>query len=433
METPTLKKNLPLLIILTLSGSFICSLPWFRSYYYAPFMEAFGMTNTEMGLCGTALGVAGIAAYLFGGIICDHVSIKKLIPFAMISTGSLGLVMLANPSPIIVIVIHGLFALTALMLFFPALTKTVRSLAASNEQGKAFGIFEGGRGISNAMFLAIAALIFGQLSMLKSESMGVRGIILFYSTMTIGLGVLDIFLLRNIKEEKSGDSSDSMNLKMLIQPMKMPTVWLMIGIIFATLTLSTGYYYISPYVTEVFGVSALLGAVLSSSSQYIRPVASFGAGVLGDRINNSKVMLVGQIGLGIGLCLILFVQPSLGILPILVACLMIFFSMYVCQTMHFAIMEEIHCPKECMGTAIGFICCLGYLPEATSPFVAGVILDKFPGVTGYRMFFVFMLAVTVLGILLTFIWLRITKERRAEILTNNKKPKIMEKIVASEM
>ena len=84
METPSLKKNLFLLIVLTLSGSFICSLPWFRSYYYAPFMEAFGMTNTEMGLCGTALGVAGIAAYLFGGIICDHVSIKILIPFAII-------------------------------------------------------------------------------------------------------------------------------------------------------------------------------------------------------------------------------------------------------------------------------------------------------------------------------------------------------------
>ena len=80
METPSLKKNLPLLITLTLSGSFICSLPWFRSYYYNPFMETFGMTNTQMGLCGTALGVGGFAAYLFGGIICDYISIKKLIP-----------------------------------------------------------------------------------------------------------------------------------------------------------------------------------------------------------------------------------------------------------------------------------------------------------------------------------------------------------------
>ena len=433
METPSLKKNLFLLIVLTLSGSFICSLPWFRSYYYTPFMEAFGMTNTEMGLCGTALGVAGIAAYLFGGIICDHISIKKLIPFSMISTGALGLAMLTKPAPVIMIIIHGLFALTALMLFFPAQTKTVRNLAASNEQGKAFGIFEGGRGISNAVYLAVAAMIFGRLTVFKNESFGIRGIILFYSVMTIGLGVADIFLMRNIKEDDHGDGSDSVNFKMLTKPMKMPTVWLMIGIIFATLTLSTGYYYISPYVTEGFGVSALLGAVLSSSSQYIRPIASIGAGVLGDRINNSKVMLLGQIGLGIGLCLILFVKPSMGIVPVLAACLMIFFSMYVCQTLHFAIMEEIHCPKECVGTAIGFICCLGYLPEATSPFVAGVILDQFPGVTGYRLFFLFMLAVTVFGIALTLIWLRITRERRAEILANNKKPEGAVKAAASEV
>ncbi len=421
METPSLKKNLPLLIVLTLSGSFICSLPWFRSYYYAPFMEAFGMTNIEMGLCGTALGVGGIAAYLFGGIICDCISIKKLIPAAMISTGTLGLVMLANPAPMVMVLIHGLFAITCLMLFFPAQTKAVRALASANEQGKAFGIFEGGRGISNAVYLAIAALIFGQLTLLKNESFGVKGIILFYSAMTILLGVLDIFLLRKIDDKQKSDSSDVVNLKMLTKPLRMPAVWLMIGIIFATLTLSTGYYYISPYVTEVFGVSALLGAILSSSSQYIRPIASMGAGILGDRINNSKVMLIGQIGLALGLVIILLTPSSLGVIPILAACLMIFFSMYMCIAMHFAIMDEEYFPQECVGTAIGLICALGYLPEAASPFVAGVVLDRFPGVEGYRLFFVYMFAVTIAGLALTVIWLRRTKARRAQILEGLKK------------
>ena len=62
-----------------------------------------------MGLCGTALGVGGIAAYLFGGIICDYISIKKLIPAAMISTGALGLVMLTIPSPIIMVIIQDVY------------------------------------------------------------------------------------------------------------------------------------------------------------------------------------------------------------------------------------------------------------------------------------------------------------------------------------
>lgn len=421
METPSLKKNLPLLILLTLSGSFIVSLPWLRSYYYAPFMAAFGMTNTQMGLCGTALGVGGIAAYLFGGIVCDYISIKKLIPAAMISTGALGFVMLLAPSATLMVVIHGLFAITCLMLFFPAQTRAVRALASSNEQGKAFGIFEGGRGISNAVYLAIAAFIFGQMTILKSESFGVKGIILFYSVMTVLLGVADIFLLRNINDGQKGDSKDKVDLKMLAKPLGMPAVWLMIGIIFATLTLSTGYYYIAPYAKEVFGVSALLGAVLSSSSQYIRPFASMGAGILGDRINNSKVMLIGQLGLALGLIIILLTPAGLGVIPVLIASVMIFFSMYMCVTMHFAIMDEEYFPDECVGTAIGLICAIGYLPEATSPLVSGLLLDAFPGVTGYRLFFVYMFAVTIAGIVLTLIWLRRTKTRRAEILANLKK------------
>ena len=76
-------------------------------------METFGMTNTQMGLCGTASVSGGNRRIPFGGIICDHISIKKLIPAAMISTGALGLVMLTIPSPIIMVIIHGLFAMPA--------------------------------------------------------------------------------------------------------------------------------------------------------------------------------------------------------------------------------------------------------------------------------------------------------------------------------
>ena len=259
------------------------------------------------------------------------------------------------------------------------------------------------------------------MTVIKNESFGVKGIILFYSCMTILLGLLDIFFLRNINDGEKSDSSNSVNFKMLAAPLKMPAVWLMIGIIFATLTLSTGYYYISPYANEVFSTSALLGVILTSSSQYIRPFASMGAGILGDKINNSRVMLLGQFGLAAGLIILLAAPASLGRLPVVIASLMIFFSMYTCVTMHFAIMDEEYFPKECMGTAIGLICAIGYLPEATSPFVAGVLLDKFPGVAGYRLFFVYMFIVTIIGIVLTLIWLRRTKIRRAEILNNLKK------------
>ena len=94
-------------------------------------------------------------------VIADKFSIKKLIPFSLIVTGGLGFCLLASPSPMIIIAIHGVWGITSLMTFWPALIKAIRMLASSDEQGKAFGIFEGGRGISNAAYLAIAVAMFG--------------------------------------------------------------------------------------------------------------------------------------------------------------------------------------------------------------------------------------------------------------------------------
>lgn len=56
------------------------------------------------------------------------------------------------------------------------------------------------------------------------------------------------------------------------------------------------------------------------------------------------------------------------------------------------------------------------IPEAASPFMAGIILDRFPDAAGYRLFFIYLFAVTIFGLVLTVIWLRRTKTRRAEIL-----------------
>lgn len=44
-----LKKNMPTLIILVLSGAMIYALPYFRNYYYDAFVASFGITNTQMG------------------------------------------------------------------------------------------------------------------------------------------------------------------------------------------------------------------------------------------------------------------------------------------------------------------------------------------------------------------------------------------------
>ena len=51
------------------------------------------------------------------------------------------------------------------------------------------------------------------------------------------------------------------------------------------------------------------------------------------------------------------------------------------------------------------------------------MLDKYPGVAGYRIFFILLTLTIAAGILLTLIWLRMTKEKRAQILAINQAKK----------
>ena len=378
-------------------------------------MSAFHMTNTQMGLCGTYFGLFGAVSYLIGGVIADKFSIKKLIPFSLIVTGGLGFCLLASPSPMIIIAIHGVWGITSLMTFWPALIKAIRMLASSDEQGKAFGIFEGGRGISNAAYLAVAVAMFGYFTAKSGEKMGVRSIVIFYSAATVLLGICSIFLLKGIEEEK-GSTGDSFNIRKVGTVLKMPATWLLIGIIFCTYTANISYYYIAPYATAAFGTTAVIAAIISSSSQYIRPFAAIGAGVLGDKINSSKVMLAGTLMTVLGLGVVLVTPENSSVILILIGCVLIYASMYITQSMHFALMEESEFPSEITGTAVGIICCLGYLPEAVCPFFAGRMLDNFKGTEGYKMIFVAWMAVTIIGVLLTIIWLKVTKEKRKKLL-----------------
>lgn len=74
-----LKKNMPTLIILIISGALIYALPYFRNYYYDAFVESFGITNTQMGALGSAYGGFSIIAYALGGFCADRWPAKHLM------------------------------------------------------------------------------------------------------------------------------------------------------------------------------------------------------------------------------------------------------------------------------------------------------------------------------------------------------------------
>ena len=416
-----LRKNIPTLVILIIAGEMIYTLPYFRNYYYDVFLNAFHLTNTQMGTLGSAYGVCCLISYIFGGYVADRWRTKHLLSISLFATGILGFTLLLYPPYPVLLLIYAAWGITSIMTFWVALIKAVRSLASENEQGKAFGFFEGGRGAAKVIESALVLGLFAFLAKQLSDKLALSSVIIFYSVMCILLGIMIMLLY---KEPDGNNSSDEIKEKadkkfdwaILLRILKMPTTWLAAILILTSYAMINSFYYITPYATAAFGASTIIAAALGYFSQYCRPIGSFGSGIIGDRIGISNMVIIGYCVLAIGLAALIVLpgKPSF-ILLLLVFIAIIYISMYALQATHFAILVEGDYPVETTGTVAMPLMIIGYSGEIFMPIVAGACLDHWSGTDGYKVLFTILLGLTIVGLITAIIWQRVTKEKRKEI------------------
>ena len=399
LKTSRLKQNMWRLVLITISGAAIYGLPYFRSYYYDAYLETYHLTNTQMGMFGTMFGIFGMVSYLFGGIVADIISPRKLMSISLVLTGIGGLLHLMNPGYGMLLGIYMLWGFSSLFAFWPSLLKALRQLADPNEQSKATGFMEGGRGIVNAVLLAVTLLIFNYFSKKASDLAGLNGVIIFYSAVVILLGIVLFFAM---KDEASQEKAEKFNFREAIQVLKLPAVWILSLILCCTYTMNIMFYYFTPYATSVLGVTATVGAMITMLSQYIRPIASFSSGIIADRLGRSKVMYI-TFSLMLVCTVILTVSGHMTMVPFVVICGLIYLGMYGGYSLVFSMMVEGGVPEKSAGTAIGVVCTLGYLPEVICPLVSGKVLDAM-GNNGYKPLFIWISVMMGLGIIGLIIW-----------------------------
>lgn len=414
-----LKKNIATLIILVVSGAMVYSLPYFRSYYYDAFVECFNLTNTQMGALGSAYGGFAIVAYFLGGFCADRWPAKKLLTISLVVTGLMGFSLLLKPPFWAIFAIHGIWGITSILTFWSALIKALRSIASEDEQGRVFGLFEGGRGITNMVQSALVLALFGFVSSKFSTQAGLMTVLITYSIINILLGILVLILYK--EPEFHRETKALVDVPALKKVLKMPTTWLHVLIIFCSYSMCCSYFYITPYSTAVFGATAVIGAAMGYFSQYCRPLGCFISGFAADKIGSSKVCAISYAIMIIGLIGVIFTPGKASMVwMLLIFCAAIYASMYACQSMHFAIMEEGDYPLETTGTATAILTPLGYSVELFAPIVAGLCLDKWSGAQGYKVFFGILTVVAVIGFIATLLWMAMTKDKRKEIQNSKK-------------
>ena len=405
------------MIALVFSGEAIFFLPFILPRVFRPTMlEVFDITNFELGAMFSAYGIVAMGSYFLGGPLADRYSARNLMSSALIATSLGGLMMAVIPPVTTMTVIYAFWGMTTILLFWAALIRATREWGESDKQGKAFGLLEGGRGLSGALIATIGLTLMSYLlpSDLSSSSLADRTssfqlVILLFSAFTFLIAILVWFSIPGgtIK----GTHTFKSDLAGLKQILKMRVVWLQ-GIIIVC-----GYvgYKItddfSLYAQDVLGFDQVDAAGVGTTGLWIRPIVAVMAGFTADRVRSSRLLVIsfvlllaGAVVTGLGI-----LEPGMLILYG-ITFLTVATGVYSIRTLFFAIMEEAKIPLALTGTAVGVASVVGYTPDIFVGPMMGWLLDRSPGATGHEHLFLALAAFALIGLLASIAFTREIKK-----------------------
>ena len=405
-------KNFGAILIIAISGAIIYGLPYFRYDYYDVYLEVYHLTNTQMGIFGSILGVFGMISYLFGGIVADRFSIRTILTVSLIGTGIGGLIHLLPLNFTALVVLYAFWGISSLFAFWPACVKAVRVLAGSGDQGKAFGFFEGGRSVGAAAMASLAVIAFRLgAGKMDDQALGMRYVIIFYSILTIALGILTFL---TVKDDDKIEQSERISFKGIGAVLKMPAVWIIGLVTFCNYILTLSLYYFTPYSTEFFGLSVTLAATIAALKRWVSIGACVGGGYVTDKIGSSNILFGSFLIMAAAIVGIFLLPTNSGSVIPYVALFMVMYIFYnVVYSMAWSMMDEARIPEQYSGTAAGVISTVGYLPEIFVSILAGLLIDQNPGRDGYIKYFGFVVVMLLIGAALMLIWKAMLKKFKA--------------------
>lgn len=397
---------------LILAGESIYMLPYLRKSFQTSMEATFGLSSLEVGMLNALFGILALVCYLPGGWLADRFSARRLLTLSLVGTGAGGLYMGTVPGYAGLLAVHAFWGVFSILTFWAALIKAVRLWSGPDEQGRAFGILDGGRGVVGAGLGSIAAACFGLSSSVEG---GLVAVIVIYSVASIVAGIAIWFTVPDDHERFSEHHSDDGRLHVLdsvLQTVRRPEVWLIAVIIFCAYFSFLGTYEFPAYAERGFDRSKEFGAWLGAFRDWLRPAAAIVAGIVADRISAAKAIRAAFIVLMLSYASLSIVSPTLTPIALLwVQVVATALAVFALRGIYFALLEESGIPMHLTGIAVGTISMFAYTPDIFAPLLAGWLVDTSPGVLGYRRYFACLAAIAAIGFWATFV-IRASETRR---------------------
>ena len=385
--------------LLCLSGSVIFWLPLFSDIFYIPMQNAFGFTKTQMGILLSTFGAVSLIAYFPGGWLADRFLPRKLITIALVITALAGFVFSTLPSFETCLILFAIWGLTSAGILWSAMIKAARCWGSKEDQGKTYGILEGGRSISDVISTTILLMIFAYS---RGDDRAVPEIIIMISFYIL---VLALLVWRIMSDDISNNKKQpKVTISEIIYILRLPVIWLIALIIMATNTAMWGTIFFTPYATEVYELGEVGGGAIGAGKYWVTPFAAIAAGFFADKIGPAKAILGFCIIMTAGFLTFTLIPGSPALLPYLIINVaFLTAAVYALRGTYFSLLEQSSVPLAFTGIATGIISVIAYTPDIFMPTLGGIILDAYPGASGYQYLFLIVSFFSLIGLIAAYV------------------------------
>lgn len=390
------KKKSIMILLLSFGIIGAYGFPYMKGTFYNVIKAALQLSDVQLSRIWGVFGTVGMLSYVLGGYFTDRISPGKILTAALAVSAILHLYVSFVPSYPVLLIISGLMGLAAVFAFFPASSKVLSSLGSDHNAGRVFGVYYALEGLGGMVVNSIGSRMY---VLTGNEMQTFVLIVRIYAVLNLVAAIGICFCFSEI--ETAGIQGNQISFSQLKDVFRRKEVWLIAAITMCNFWLYCSLTYITPYLTDVYGVSE--GRTLIYGIIRVNILTVF-AGIVFGRLADKKQSALKVIHWVMPLqCVILVFlisnEMTLELEMTTVVLTMIYaFAATGIKTICLVLITESEFPMLIVGTVIGVVSFVGYSPDAFLYPIAGKLLDVYSE-RGYFYLFVICLAVAVLAII----------------------------------
>ena len=388
-------------LVLVLCSQFAFSVLAMKGALLPQMLELWQISKTQFGVLMSIYGIVHNIFYLALAWAQDRFSPRILIPVNMV-LGGITTFFLGQTNDFATLCF--LFVMLSLWCegaFWPAILSSVRKSTSDSNQGKIFGLLEGGRG---GIELLQNALTVGLYAWLGYSLLGLEIAFMVNAVIMIVLGIVSWFMLPTETLLKSGNDQKAANREVLAGmsvTLRLPEVWLAGIAGFGVYLAYTSMPFFLTYLQDLHALPVLaisIFGIVSTSGGRIG--IALPSGFIADRYlgGASGGLRVGLFGVAVLAVLAVAVTLSGGgawlAMGLMILLSVLFFFM---RALYFAPFGEMGLPPRFSGSVIAVAAFMIYLPSSFAYLLWGFILDSYPGTLGYGLMFGILGAMALLS------------------------------------